>query len=157
MKTINFVILFFLCTGYLITSCSAQPTIIPTNTLSSFSFDIPIPENGKAIITGTLLNSTTNKPISGVPYLARALNTDNPDIPITISFSFQNDPGALYDNKTGDFIFKNIEPRDNYVIFIIFGPGNTEVVKNSETELPIIISVSSGEFLDLGEVKISEP
>lgn len=157
MKTANLVILFFLCTGLLMTSCSTQPNIIPTSTISSFSFDIPTPENGKAVITGSLLNSKTNEPISGVPYLARALNTDNPDIPITISFSYQNDPGAKYDNKTGDFIFENIEPRDNYVIFIVFGPGNTEVVKNSETELPIIISVSSGEFLDLGEVKISEP
>jgi hypothetical protein len=123
---------------------------------ASDSIPVPTPETGKAIIYGTMLDTNTNQPTKGVPFLAKALIADNPDMPITVSFSYQNDPGAKYDENTGFFVFENIIPGDNYAIIVIFGPGSSTVVNESGTDQPLIISIKSGETLNIGTVKIQE-
>lgn len=117
---------------------------------------IPTPLPGKAVIYGYLFNKESHKPISGVPFLARALISENPDVPITVSFSNQNDTGADYDAETGFFLFENIEPADNYVILIVFGPGNRQVVREHDSEIPLIISIDEDESLDLGSINFEE-
>lgn len=113
-------------------------------------FSFQPPETGKAAIYGFLFQSETGKPVTGAPFLAKALNSENPDTPIAISFSLQNDPGADYDNDSGFFIFKNIEPQDNYVIIIVNGPGDFTIIQEPESDLPMIFKVGSDEALDLG-------
>lgn len=116
----------------------------------------PAPASGKAVIIGYLLSSDSNEPAKGVPFLAHTLESDNPNLPQTISFSNQNDPGAIYDEENGFFYFENIEPGDNYVIVLVFGPGTIKVVKEPNSELPLNISVHAGETLDLGTITIQE-
>jgi hypothetical protein len=140
---------------FTISACDTLPTekaIIEDEIVVNF----PAPASGKAVIIGYLLNSDSNEPVKGVPFLAHTLESDNPDLPQTISFSNQNDPGAIYDEENGFFYFENIEPGDNYVIVLVFGPGNIEVVKELNSELPLNISVKADETLDLGTITFQE-
>jgi len=116
----------------------------------------PTPASGKAVIVGYLLNSDSNEPVKGVPFLAHSLESDNPNLPQTISFSNQNDPGAVYNEETGFFYFENIEPGNNYVIVLVYGPGNIEAVKETDSELPLDISAQADETLDLGTITIQD-
>jgi hypothetical protein len=138
-----------------ITSCTTSSTEEEKMDVE-IEISYPTPASGKAVIIGYLLNSSTNKPAKGVPFLAHTLESDNPDLPQTISFSNQNDPGAIYDEENGFFYFENIEPGDNYVIVLVFGPGNIKVVKELNSELPLNISVKADETLDLGTINIQE-
>ena len=115
---------------------------------------IPTPSSGKAVIYGYLFDQETGAPVTGIPFLARALISENPDVPITVSFSNQNDPGADYNAETGYFLFEDIEPADNYVLLIVFGPGNRQVVREPGSEKPLIISIDEDESLNLGSLDL---
>jgi len=54
------------------------------------------------------------------------------------------------------FYFENIEPANNYALVIVYGPGNIEVVKEEDSELPLNISVQTDETLDLGIITVQE-
>ena len=139
---------------FLILFCSSC-----SNTMSNgepIDANLPIPEPGKAMIYGVLLDEVNKKPISGNPFLGNALTTNNPELPITVSFSLQNDPGAVYDIDSGFFYFDNIEPGSMYVIVLVYGPGNLVVVEDPSTQLPLIISINAGDILDLGTIYIKE-
>lgn len=146
-------ILFFLI---LISTSSCASIMTPEVETTTPEVSIPAPSPGKAVIYGFLFNQKTDDPVSGVPFLARALISENPDVPITVSFSNQNDPGADYNAETGFFLFENIEPADNYVILIVFGPGNRQVIREPDSEKPLIISVDEGESLDMGTIDFEE-
>lgn len=148
-------IIFLLLAFFSFVACSPdQNSNILDENKETQEFQTPSP--GKANIYGAIVNSDTGKPITGVPFLAHALSSDNPDLPVTVSFSLQNDPGAEYNSKSGFFIFKDIDPGENYAIIVVTGPGNTTVVKDDGSDLPLVISVGEDEILDLGEISIKE-
>jgi len=118
--------------------------------------DLPAPEPDKATVFGTLINKVNKEPVSGSPFLGSALTTNNPELPITVSFSLQKDPGAVFDVNTGYFYFENIEPGSKYVLVLVYGPGNFLTVEDPLTQLPLIISVNAGETIDLGTLMVTE-
>ena len=154
MKYFRIVFIVLLITLLGLTACSETNVGDPVEA-NHFSA-IPTPVPGKAVIYGVIIDTITGQPISGVPFLARALVSDNPDLPITISFSYQRDPGANYDDQTGVFIFENIDPGDNYVIIVVTGPGTSYVVKEPDTDQPLILAISADEALNLEIIKIKE-
>jgi len=147
--------IFLLIAFFALTACSPDQNGDPIDKRNEIQ-DIPTPTPGKANIYGVIVDSNTGDPIAGVPFLAHTLSSDNPDLPVTVSFSLQNDPGANYDSETGFFIFENIDPDDNYAIIVVTGPGNTSVVKEDGSDLPLIISIEADDILDLGEISIEE-
>jgi len=152
----NFKIIFLIILALMtLTNCTTNPTEEKTSD-DKIEMSYPTPASDNAVIIGYLLNSDNNQPAKGVPFLAHRLDSDNPDLPQTISFSNQNDPGAVYDEESGFFYFENIEPGDNYVLVLVYGPGNIETVTESDSESPLNITVQPGEILDLGTITVQE-
>ncbi len=152
MKLKNIFIAFVIFTFFL-TGCTTPVT----EEDEKYSFEIPTPTTGKCILIGKLVNATTNEPVGGNPFLARNLSLEDPEMPPTISVSPQNDPSGAYDMETGDFLFTDIEPADNYVIMIIYGPGRSYVVREEGSETPLIINIEAGQTLDLEVIHVREP
>lgn len=150
LKPIIFILLILLVV--LLSSCADEPSDVVVIQNNEF----PIPGSDTAVIHGVLLNRMTNSPVSGMPFLARVLRYDNPDLPIAVSFSLQNDPGAEYDSESGVFFFENIKPGDMNVLILVYGPGNFLVVNDGETDLPLTFTVEGGETLDLGTLLVKE-
>jgi hypothetical protein len=149
------IILLLILTSLIVTSCVTNHTE-EENLADEVESNFPTPVSGKAVIFGYLLMSDNNEPVKGVPFLAQSLESDNPNLPQTISFSNQNDPGAVYDKENGFFYFEDIDPGNNYVLVLVYGPGNIEVVKEPDSELPLNISVQADETLDLGTITVQE-
>jgi hypothetical protein len=150
VKKSTFITILLIIFVFLISSCSSKDDEIPT------SLDIPTPSADKAVIHGVLLDASNDKPVSGRPFLARILETENSELPLTVSFSLQNDPGAKYDTESGFFYFDNVEPREGYVIILVYGPGNYIVLKNPMNDSPYKLDVTAGETLDLGVIRTQE-
>lgn len=114
-------------------------------------------EPGKSLIFGNILNAATNKPVNGSIVLSRNLTYDQIDLPPTISFSLQSDPNAEYDLVTGEFAFRDIEPGEDYVLVVHYGPGNILVVLEESSDYPLQIEAKADQALDLGTIKVNEP
>ena len=144
----------------ILTSCSSQnnlTTNTPDVSVSELRWSVPDPSGESGVVYGTLLNADTKEPIQGTPFLSRNLSYLDPEMPATISFSFQYDPRAMVNKKTGEIFFKDVKPGENYVIMLYYGPGKSYVVRDEGGEYPLMIQVKSGESVDLGKVFVSEP
>jgi len=146
------------------TSCSQKSTNeinvnkeISTKPTSEINFVIPTPEANTGVVFGKILNSIYDEPVTGIPYLVKNLSSGNPEIPPTISFSYQSDPRAIFNLETGDFYFKDIEPAENYVIILVDGPGSIIVIREDNSEYPLMIEVQPDESIDLGTITLQEP
>lgn len=146
-----FLILFLLFSNSVFSSCSGSKTIDVKKKL-----EIPQTKEGAGIVYGYLLNATNRNPVKGTPFLARNLSSKDPENPATISFSLQSDPRAVYNEETGEFYFEDIEPGDNYVIILHYGPGNIFVVQGEGTNYPLTIEVESGKASDIGMILVPE-
>ncbi len=135
----------------LICGCKATDKHLPQNSL-----EIPEPEAGKAVISGVLIDQLTGKPVNGSLFLAHNLSAQDNDIPPTISFSLQYDPSAVVDPETGSFYFENIEPGDNYVLIVHYGPNHIWVVRDNNSENPLRIIVEADQSLELGVIMAQE-
>ena len=121
--------------------------------------DWVIPKAGETtgIVQGVLLNVSTDKPVRGILYLSRNLSYKDLDMPATISFSLQSDPRGTLNDQTGEFYFKDIEPGENYVIVLHYGPGSFIILQDKTTEYPIMVEVDAGKVNDLGTFDVDEP
>lgn len=159
-KTRIFVLSILVLSG-LLAGCSAEQTgdtaEIPASTPAAVEMAVPTPENEKAIVFGTLINSFNNEPVTGVPFLSKNLSYKDLDMPATISFSLTSDPRAHYNQETGEFYFENVSSGENYVIVLSYGPGDIYVVRAEDSEYPRMIAVEAGQSLDLGTVLVKEP
>ena len=123
-------------------------------TVSNVNFDaVPKPGESTCVIYGVLLNSDKD-PISESIFLSRNITYDNPDLPATVSFSYQTDPKGELNPENGVFYFDDVEPGENYVISVFTGSGAPLVVKGKNSDQPLIISVAAGEAVNLGELII---
>ncbi|MDY6993802.1 MAG: hypothetical protein SVR94_14535 [Pseudomonadota bacterium] len=132
-------------------SCSQNDTL-------SFTEEkvIPTPQDSFAVIYGQLIEKTTHESTLGVPYLANLITDEDSSLPPTISFSYQNSISATFDSDTGEFYFVDVDPKNRYAIVLIYGPGNIQVVKESNNQDPLVISVTAGESFNLGILKVEE-
>ena len=119
-------------------------------------FEIPTPGTNKGVVYGKFVNQN-EMPVEGVPYLAKNLSKEDPEIPPTISLSLQYSPRAIYQEKSGEFFFQDVDPADNYVIALVYGPGEMIVVRESDTNSPLSIEVLEGSFINLSTVLVVEP
>lgn len=128
-----------------------------TNVETESNWIVPTPNVGKGVVYGQLLNALSGKPVGGMPFLAKNLSYKDLDMPATISFSLQYDPRAIYDKKTGSFYFQGIEPAENYVIVLSYGPGDIYTVRDEGQNYPIMIDVKMDQSIDLGTIPVKEP
>jgi hypothetical protein len=154
MKNAFFLILSLL----LILMQGCAPVETPTSTDEPLVSDwsIPAPTGNTAVIFGEL-HSTTDAPVGDMIFLTENLAYGHPELPSTISFSFQNSPRAIVDVDRGYFYFENVEPAPNYVIAVLSGPGEFIYVTEEDGETPKMIVVEAGESLDLGRLLIEIP
>lgn len=117
---------------FISTGCSKlQPiTDIPTSllTIAPEQWRIPEPGDDTGVVHGVLLSSD-DELLSSSIFLSRNLSYQNPEIPPTISLSFQNSPRGQINTESGIFYFENVEPGENYVISIMVSPSETIIVK----------------------------
>ena len=112
---------------------------------------IPVPGDTTGIVFGYLF-SQNEEPLQESIFLSRDIAYDQPDLPVTISFSLQSDPRGKVNIETGFFYFDNIPPGDNYVITIFAGSGKPIFVMQENSDQPMVFAVTAGESLDLGEI-----
>jgi hypothetical protein len=142
-----------------IQSCSSQKRPLQNGELPQNLAEtkiIPTPDNLTGVLFG-ILRSDNGEPIQDGIFLSRNISYENPDVPPTISFSFQNSPRAIVDPTDGFFYFSKIEPAENYVLTILNGPSEVIVVEDDAGGLPITISIQAGETIDLGFLTVELP
>ncbi len=113
--------------------------------------DVPEPGESTGVIYGVLLNSK-KEPINESIFLSQNVTYNEPDLPATISFSYQSDPMGQINYENGVFYFNNVEPAENYVITIFTGSGSPIVVTEKHNDNPLIIKVNAGTSVNLGEL-----
>jgi hypothetical protein len=116
---------------------------------------IPTPDNQTGVVFGILRSNAGDVILDGI-FLSRNVSYENPEVPPTISFSFQNSPRAIVDAESGIFYFSEIEPAENYVLTVLQGP-ELMVVKEDVGDFPLQISIQAGESIDLGSLIIDLP
>lgn len=135
----------------LLAACSApdeMPNIPETSTIE----EVPEPGDDTGVIYGYIFD-LNNEPINESIYITKDIAYDQPDLPPTISFSYQSDPrGTLQEN--GFFYFADIEPAENYVLVVFVGIGDPIVVREPDSEQLLMIAVDAGESVDLGELLV---
>lgn len=143
----------------LLQSCS------PVQTLSDIeepladeqdTWSIPAPTENTAVVYGEL-HSSTDEPVGDMLFLSENLSYDNPELPPTISFSYQYSPRAIVDTARGYFYFENVEPAENYVLTVLSGSGEFIFVIEADGEMPLLVSVEAGDSVDLGSLLVEMP
>ena len=96
-----------------IQSCTPAPAPVPTAEQETWS--VPSPTGDTAVVYGEI-HSSTDTPVGDMVFLSENLSVDIPELPPTISFSYQYSPRAIVDTDRGYFYFENVEPGKNYVV-----------------------------------------
>ncbi|MFH1446926.1 MAG: hypothetical protein ABIG43_05905 [Chloroflexota bacterium] len=118
---------------------------------------VPEPGATTGVVIGVLIGGDGNVEIGGTPFLSKNITANQADLPPTISFSLQYDPRAIVNEATGEFYFTDVEPAENYVITILYGPGNSYIVREQDSEYPLSIKIEAGQLVDLGKILVEEP
>lgn len=150
--------LFFILSLVLIMSCSSREEPITDEPLENITEDIPIPtpNSQSGVIYGILISQNGDIIQDGI-FLSQNIAYGNPEIPPTVSFSYQNSPRAMVNPDSGYFYFAEITPAENYVLVVLVGPGELMVVKDADGETPLQISINAGESIDLGSITVDLP
>lgn len=151
--------LIFLITGFLfVQGCSSSQGMLFEEKLDDETREIliPTPNMHTGVIFG-VLRSTSGELIQDGIFLSQNITYGNPDLPPTVSFSYQNSPRAMIDNDSGYFYFLEIEPAENYVLAVFVGPGELIFLKDDDGETPLQISINAGESVDLGSITVELP
>ena len=151
MKRTFFRILLFTAAILVLSACSQNK--VPSG---NYQADIPSPSAGTAVVYGRIIEKSTGEPTLGVPYLAHLLTDEDSTLPPTISFSYSNTKSATIDFETGEFYFTDLSPDQQYAIILIYGPGNTQIIKDEDGINPLILNVNAGDKIDLGNLYIEE-
>lgn len=117
--------------------------------------NIPEPGDDYGVVHGILTDST-GAPIEESIFLSQDITFENPELPPTISFSYQSDPRGFINPETGFFYFDQVEPGENYVIAIFTGGmGDLSFVLEKNGNMPLHIKVHAGKVVDLGELVVN--
>lgn len=115
--------------------------------------ELSLPEAGKATVTGNVISSTTNEPLSDfiirLAEVVRPPEEQGGDIFI-LDQAFS--PGTKTDSS-GVFIFENIDPKE-YVI-VVGDIERTYEVVSGEDGLPMVWDAVSDEVTDFGEIRVA--
>ena len=139
--------------------CSFNQTPTSTSGIVTETPDdwiIPTPSQNAAVVFGTMRYVDESK-ISGSIFLAKNLSYENPNLPPTISFSYQNSPRGRLDKASGNFYFEDLDPADNYVILIMINPNESIIVIEEGSDYPFMINVIAGDSIDLGLISVQTP
>jgi hypothetical protein len=155
----KFLIVISIVSTLIIHSCSSKQLLTDIDELSENAVDvllIPTPSDKTSVLYG-VLRDENGKLIQDGIFLSRNISYKNPEIPPTISFSFQNSPRAMIEPNSGFFYFLDIEPADNYVLTVLIGPNEFIVVKQDDEESLLMIEVQAGKSLYLGSLIVELP
>lgn len=144
------VIFLFILTALVVAGCTS-PTSEVVNEVENK--ELPLPEAGKATVTGHVISSTTNETLSD--FIVRLAEVVRPpeeqggDIFI-LDQAFS--PGTKTDSN-GIFIFENVDPKE-YVIVVGDIERTYEVVAG-EDGLPSVWNALPDEVTNFGEISVS--
>ena len=130
-------------------------SMMPTPTPALLAFDISSlePKPGRAAVTGRLISTVTQQPISNTPIrLAEIFYADETKDPATAAWALNNasSPYALT-NEQGFFVFPDVEARD-YVIFVGDIIDRYTVVTKEEDGFPRTYSFEADRVTQLDDV-----
>jgi hypothetical protein len=132
-----------------------SPNFSPIATVASFTSPLPVevpsPAPGQSTVKGQLL-SIDHKPVTGVLYLARAVQSNQPNYPPLIALSENTDPKAEVNDKTGSFAFSNVAP-GSYAL-MLWGPLGSSILSRADSGDLILVEPKANETVDLGVVVV---
>ena len=138
-------------------SCSPTPASNETPLADEQEpWTVPAPAENMAVVYGEL-HSSTDEPVGDMVFLSQNLSYENPELPPTVSFSYQYSPRAIVDTARGYFYFENVEPAENYVVTILSGSGEFIFVTEADGKMPLMVSVEAGDSVDLGSLSVEMP
>lgn len=144
MVRIKSFILVLCILSFLVTACGRQSA--PTS--SSNPTPIQKPESGKAIVTGKIISTISNKPLKTIVWLAEVHRQGDQGVYVLNAVS---SPG-IYTDENGIFVLANIDPRE-YVIVVGNPEGQNEVITDSSGK-PKIWNITADLIYDTGELKV---
>lgn len=124
--------------------------------LNQLVLDPPIPELGKASVSGLLYSFTGKGPIPGTLfYLTPVREIGNPPNVLVGPHSDQGDVRGVSDSE-GRFILNNVPPGNYYLV--VWAPYNWILAVESETDAtPRLITLKPNQRLSLGIIYLSWP
>ncbi|MFC2023749.1 carboxypeptidase-like regulatory domain-containing protein [Chloroflexota bacterium] len=119
--------------------------------------EIPVPQEGKAAVSGLLYTITSKAPIPGTTfYLTPALGEDKR--PPNVLSGAQTEAGDIRgtSDDEGWIALDNVPPGDYYLA--VWAPYDWLIAGNSEVDLtPRLITVEAGQQLDLDVLHVEWP
>lgn len=126
----------------LATACERQSTSTPT--------PIPTPEPGKAMVTGKLFSTTSDKPLpTTVVWLAEVVRQGDQGAYVLDSVY---SPG-VYADENGIFVLSNVVPGE-YVIVVGDPESQHEIISESSGTAKVW-NISADQIYDVGELKVT--
>lgn len=152
----------------LLTSCTSTPTATFFSSPASLTqvqtpeaelnlvIDPPIPEPGKASVSGLLYSFTGKGPIPGTLfYLTPVGELDDPPNVLVGPRSDQGDIRGISDDK-GQIVLNNVPPGNYYLV--VWAPYNWILAVESETDAtPRLIILEPNQRVNLGIIYLSWP
>jgi hypothetical protein len=134
---------------FLFTACGKQPA---SNSPTPFSPATPTaikqPEPGKAMVTGKIISTITNKPLETAVWLAEVHRQGDQGAYVLNAVT---SPG-IYADENGIFVLLNISPQE-YVIVVGELEGQNEVIKDSSGK-PKVWNIPADQIFDTGELRV---
>jgi hypothetical protein len=134
------------------------PTPLPAGVLPTAPQEAPVPDPGKASISGVLYSHTINQVVVGTGfYLLPAVGPEKKDVP---SIIVAPDPSKgdiiSYSDNNGDISINDIPPGNYYLV--VWAPMNWSIAQTSEQDTtPRLLELNAGSRVPLGVIYISWP
>jgi len=114
---------------------------------------LPTPEEGKAVVSGTILYAETGMaPPEAAVYLGGMVTTDTG---IRIVQLNRDDAPVAVPATDGRFLFSAVEPGEYGLI--LFHPDISFIVDDPDTGYSVVFTVEPGQSIELDEVTINLP
>lgn len=144
--------LLFFVVIFLLTGCTQNQNSVDSNSdKSSLLSSIPTPAPGKAVAYGKVKLSQGEELKANI-YLTENISAERPDLPATLTFSYNYDPRASQ-NEDGEFLFTDIEPGQYAIVFWNMEGMNVVPSDTSEGQFRLI-DFAAGQSIDLGEINV---
>jgi hypothetical protein len=116
----------------------------------SVPFSVPIPNSGKATVTGTVLHSNSGNPIQNIE--VRLAEVARNGIEGAYFLDTANSPGSVT-NELGQFVMPNIAARE-YVIVIGDPYGKNKVIPDRATNKAQVVDIKPDKISDIGVIRV---
>ncbi len=120
---------------------------------------VPSPESGKAVLSGTLIQRSYDEdpdaPYAGLRiYLGVILPDDQGNM--SVGRVDRNNAPTTRTDASGRFVFSNLEP-GAYILAALIPPNNIIMLRDPDTGTDMLIELSEGQLLDMGEMLYDFP